>query len=296
MGFKEDYINYSSRYLGEYVVQYEEYFSGVKDNIRKANIRMTLRQYLSVAVMSSIIGFVVLTPLVGIMFGLISGGIGGFIGGLIAGPFLGFGGAVGVFMFFYVYPSNRITKRRNNINFNLPFATTYLSTVAGMGTPVASIFKLLGQFDEYGEISNEARKIANDVYGFGADIEIALTRAAKRTPSEKFKDLLWGINSILTTGGDLKGFLREKANTYMEDYRRQLDKFSDTLSLLVEMYITVVIVGSVFIMIITTIMSSLGTDPMVILTMQIATVFLLLPISSLMFILIVKTVSPIENS
>ncbi len=296
MSFKKDFMNFSVKYFGDFVINYEKQFSGIRDSIRKANIKMTLRQYLSVAALSSVIAFVFVTPFIGILFGLISGDLGGIIGGLIAGPFIGIGAAVGVFMFFYIYPSNKITKRRNNIDFNLPFATTYLSTVAGMGTPIAAIFRLLGEFEEYGEVSKEARKIANDVYGFGADTEIALTRAAKRTPSEKFKDLLWGINSILTTGGDLKGFLREKANTYMDDYRRQLDKFSDTLSLLVEMYITVVIVGSVFIMIITTIMSSLGTEPMVILTLQIATVFLMLPISSMMFILIVKTVSPIENS
>ena len=296
MEFMEQYLDISVEYFGDFVKYIEDYVGGLEDNLKKADLNYTLKQYLSMALCSAALTFIFVTPFVGILFGLISSGISGVIGGLIAGPFVGIGAASGMFMLYYIYPSNEITKRRDNINFNLPFATTYLSTVAGMGTPVASIFRLLGNFDEYGEVSKEAKKIANDVYGFGADIEVAITRAAKRTPSEKFKNLLWGINSILTTGGDLKGFLREKSNTFMDDYRRQLDEFADTLSLMVEMYITIVIVGSVFIMIMTTIMSSMGSNPVTILALQTATVFLLLPMASVMFILIVNTVSPMEAS
>ena len=295
MDMKEWFLKYSTEYFGEHVPKIEKYFQDTKEDLKKANLHFTLRQYLSMALLSSVLTFVLVTPVVSIIFGLMSGGLSGIMGGLIAGPFIGMFLGVGVFMGFYFYPSVEIGSRRDNIDYNLPFATTYLSTVAGMGTPVAAIFKMLGEFKEYGEVSKEARKIANDVYGFGADIDIAINRAAKRTPSEKFKDLLWGINSILTTGGDLKGFLREKANSYMDDYRRELDKFADTLSLLVEMYITLVIVGSVFLIIISTIMSSLGTSPLMILTIQTSTIFLLLPMASIMFILIVKTVSPMES-
>ncbi len=193
-----------------------------------------------------------------------------------------------------MYPSVEMQARRDNIDHNLPFATTYLSTVAGSGTPPSAMFRLLGRFDEYGEVSKEAEKIANDVFTFGADLDVALSRAAERTPSERFKDLLWGMNSIITTGGDLKGFLEEKAEQFMNQYRRELDNFTETLSLMVEMYITIVIVGSVFLMIISTIMSALGTGQVVILSIQMATVFILLPLASVMFIVIIKTVSPVE--
>lgn len=294
MSFEDWFLRNSTNYFSDYALYLEDYLQDLKENLRKGGISYTLIQYVSIAIMSSVIGFVVLTPLVSVIIGLISGGFSGIIAGLIAGPVVGIFLAIGVAMLFYLYPSIRISQRRDNIDHNLPFATIYLSTIAGMGTPVSAIFQLLGQFEEYGEVSKEARKIANDVYGFGADIDIALSRAAERTPSDKFKDLLWGINSILTTGGDMRSFLREKANSFMNDYRRDLDQFADTLSLLVEMYITVVIVGSVFLIIISTIMSSLGSSPLIILTMQTATIFLLLPMASVMFIVIVKSVSPAE--
>jgi len=222
------------------------------------------------------------------------GSITGIVAGLITGLFVGMFLGVGVFMAFYVYPSIQVSKRRDDINHNLPFATMYLSTVAGSGTPPAAMFKLLGQFDEYGEVSKESAKIARDVYSFGADLDEALTNAAQRTPSEKFKELLWGLNSVITTGGDLKSFLRQKTDSYMSDYRRELDTFTDTLSLMVEMYITVVIVGSVFLMIISTIMSALGSGRTLVLGIQLATVTLLLPMAAIAFILIVKSTSPLE--
>ncbi|MDY6766161.1 MAG: type II secretion system F family protein, partial [Candidatus Nanohaloarchaea archaeon] len=200
----------------------------------------------------------------------------------------------GTFMAFYLYPTVRVGERRSNIDNNLPFATMYLSTIAGTGTPPAAIFDLLGDFDEYGEVSEEARNISRDIYTFGAGTTEALRSAAQRTPSDKFKELLWGVNSILTTGGDLRAYLREKSEAFMADYRRSLDEFTDTLSLLVEMYITLVIVGSVFLITISTIMSTLGGNSSLIVAIQIFTVVILLPLSAIMFIVIVKGVSPLE--
>ncbi|MDY6773740.1 MAG: type II secretion system F family protein, partial [Candidatus Nanohaloarchaea archaeon] len=162
------------------------------------------------------------------------------------------------------------------------------------GTPPAALFDLLGDFDEYGEVSEEADQISRDIYTFGAGTTEALRGAAQRTPSEKFKELLWGMNSILTTGGDLRAYLREKSESFMADYRRSLDEFTDTLSLLVEMYITLVIVGSVFLIIISTIMSALGGNAALIVSIQIFTALFLLPFAAVMFIVIVKGVSPLE--
>ncbi|MDY6770908.1 MAG: type II secretion system F family protein [Candidatus Nanohaloarchaea archaeon] len=288
------YVEQADSYFSRYALLINDYFQDIKEDLKKADMSFTLTEYLSTALMSSTIAFIFVTPLISIFVGLALGSTSGIIAGLIAGLFIGMFLAVGIFMGFYVYPSVKVSKRRDDINHNLPFATMYLSTVAGSGTPPAAMFKLLGQFDEYGEVSKESRKIARDVYTFGADLDEALTNAAKRTPSEKFKELLWGLNSVITTGGDLKSFLQQKSDAYMDDYRRELDKFTDTLSLMVEMYITVVIVGSVFLMIISTIMSALGSSRTLVLGIQMATVVFLLPMAAIAFILIVKSTSPLE--
>ncbi len=294
MGLHKWYLSKSEQWFHSYAELIEEYFQDTKKELQKADIKYTLKQYLSLALMSATATFVIATPLISVLVGLMQGSITGIMAGLIAGFFLGTLLSTIVFAGFYLYPSIEVARRRDNINHNLPFATLYLSTVASSGNPPSAMFKLLGQFEEYGEVSKEAKKIAGDVYNFGADVEEAINSSADRTPSDKFKNFLWGLNSIVSTGGDLKAYLSEKASEFMRDYRRELDKFTDLLSLLVEMYITIVIVGSVFLIILSTIMSALGGGEALVIGIQTATIFLVLPAASVMFILIVKGASPLE--
>ncbi len=294
MGERSTYIKLADRSVGDIASRFEEQFEDIGEDLVLADIGLTLQEYLSVAFFTSALAFVIFTPLISMMVGLMTGTLIGVLSGIIMGLFAGIFLAVAVFMGFYMYPSIKVGQRRSNIDNNLPFATMYLSTVAGTGTPPAALFDLLGDFEEYGEVSEEASKISRDIYSFGAGTTEAIRGAAERTPSEKFKELLWGVNSILTTGGDLRSYLREKSEAYMADYRRELDSFTDTLSLLVEMYITLVIVGSVFLIIISTIMSALGGNTLMIVGIQIFTVVFLLPLAAIMFIVIVKGVSPLE--
>ncbi len=294
MDASESYTKLSQRVAGDFAARIEQYFTDIGKDLILADVGVTLNEYLSMALLSSAIAFAVATPFISMIVGLMTGTVMGIISGLIIGLFIGLFLAVAVFMGFYLYPSVMVGQRRSDIDNNLPFATMYLSTIAGTGTPPAAIFDLLGDFDEYGEVSEEARHISRDIYTFGAGTTEALRGAAQRTPSDKFKNLLWGINSILTTGGDLRAYLQEKSETFMSDYRRSLDEFTDTLSLLVEMYITLVIVGSVFLIIISTVMSALGSQSSLIVSIQVFTVVFLLPLSAIMFIVIVKGVSPLE--
>ncbi len=289
------YVDFAERAAGGVATALEGHLPSLQDDLIMADMGYSLHEYLSMAVFSAGLVFLVATPAISMIVGVTTGSVQGIVSGLIMGLFISLFMSVAVFMVFYIYPSMEVSRRRTNIDNNLPFATMYLSTIAGTGTPSAALFQLLGSFDEYGEVSRESQKIARDVYNFGAGTTQALRGAAQRTPSDKFRELLWGINSIITTGGDLRSYLREKSEAYMADYRRSLDKFTDTLSLLVEMYITLVIVGSVFLIIITTIMSALsGTEASLLIAIQLFTVLFLLPIAAVMFIVIVKGVSPLE--
>lgn len=294
MAERSRWVDFADRYVGNLAADLEPYFQDLGNDLILADIGLTLHEYLALAVLSALGAFGFSAVVIGMFIGLMTMDPLGILSAVIMGVFVGVFLAVATFMGFYLYPSIKVGQRRSNIDNNLPFATMYLSTVAGTGTPPAALFQLLGQFDEYGEVSEEARNISRDIYTFGAGTSQALRGAAERTPSDKFKELLWGINSILTTGGDLRSYLQEKSEAYMADYRRSLDEYTDTLSLLVEMYITLVIVGSVFLVIISTIMSALGGNTLLIVSIQIFTVIFLLPLAAVMFIVIVKGVSPLE--
>ncbi|MFB6215925.1 MAG: type II secretion system F family protein, partial [Candidatus Aenigmatarchaeota archaeon] len=157
------------------------------------------------------------------------------------------------------------------------------------------MFEVLSDFTEYEEISKEAEKIRKDIELLGMTTLEALKRAARESPSKKFKELLWGISTTIRTGGDLSAYLQENAESYMRDYRRSLNEYSDMLSTMLEIYLTLVIVGSIFFIIITSIISAFGMSQAMgtlIALAQFSVVFLLLPGISVGFIYLVKSVSP----
>ena len=125
------------------------------------------------------------------------------------------------------------------------------------------------------------------------DLLGAIRKTASRTPSEELKELLWGLESILTSGSNVENYLREKSRLFIAEYRRRLEKYSDTLSLFIEVYLTVVLVGSVFFIIMTSLMSIIGGGSNTFMVfLQFLVVFGILPVVSIGFIVLLKVVSP----
>lgn len=285
----EKYAEFCYDQIGSYVLDYLDYFQDLRPQLSKANIEVSLPEYVSMTVFTTIVITVFGLFVLGSVW-MVSSGITGMVYSVAVSLVLG----AGTLMGFYLYPSLMIKNRASKIRDTLPFATMYMSTLAGTGTSVPQLFKVLSEVEEYGEVSKEAAKIARDIETFNMDISRALRRAAERTPSREFKELMWGINHVLTSGGSLRVFLQERADRLMNDYRRRVEEFSEQLSLLVEMYITVVIVGSIVFTAMSVVMSTFGSgiSPNMIATIQLLSIFIGLPIISGMFILLVKGLAP----
>ncbi len=285
----EKYAAFCYDQIGSYVLDYLDYFQDLRPQLSKANIEVSLPEYVSMTIFSTIIVTVFGLFVIGSVWAL-SSGLTGMIYSLALSLVLG----AGTLMTFYLYPSIMIKNRASKIQDTLPFATMYMSTLAGTGTAIDQLFKVLSEVEEYGEVAKEAEKIARDIETFNMDISRALRRAAERTPSREFKELMWGINHVLTSGGSLRVFLQERADRLMNDYRRRVEEFSEQLSLLVEMYITVVIVGSIVFTAMSVVMSTFGSgiSPNMIATIQLLSIFIGLPLISGMFILLVQGLAP----
>jgi len=185
-------------------------------------------------------------------------------------------------------------RRKKDIEGALPFATTYMSTIASSGAPLITMFRVISHFKEYGEFSREAEKIYRDVEVFGMDLVGALRKTASRTPSEELKELLWGLDNVITSGGDVGSYLHEKSRVFIAEYGRRLDQYSKTLSILIEIYLTLILVGSVFFIIITALMSLIGGGGMseYLSFIQFLVIFIVLPFMSIGFIILVKSIYP----
>jgi len=267
-------------------------FESIKPDLLKANIDLSLLEYVYVMFFSMLLFFIVEFPLVTIITSIVLKDI------LLAVLFsftLNIVIVLIVFFIFYTYPSLIAGKRKKDIDSALPFASTYMAAVANSGAPPITMFGVISQFKEYGEVSKEAEKIYRDVKVFGMDLTGALRKTANRTPSEELKELLWGLDNVLTTGGNLSDFLHEKSRLFIADYGRKLQEYSRTLSVLIEIYLTLVLVGSIFFIIITALMSIIGGGGGMggyLSFIQFLVIFIVLPFMSLGFIVLLKAVSP----
>ena len=194
---------------------------------------------------------------------------------------------------FIIYPSYIVDNIKRNIELNIPYAATHMATVAGTGVPIYLIFKIIGDFPEYGEISKECRRIARNIQAFGYDTVTALSEVATETPSPSLKDLLWGIVAITRTGGDLRDFLIERARMYMENQKNLESEYLDSLELMAEMYTTLFVAGPVLVVVMGTIMGSMGSLPIGLEIIFPIFIYIGMPLMAIGFMILVESSKPI---
>ena len=210
----------------------------------------------------------------------------------LVGALIGF--VLGI-TFFRAYPSLMVSTRGKKIENSLYLATIYMATISTSGANPLSLFTLLARYKEFSEISKDAQDIVRYVKGLGLDLPTALHVKAMHSPSREWRELLEGMRSILVEGGDLEAYLYEKAQQYIQEFKRKLIEYTNTMQVILELYITLIIVGVVFVMILTTIMGSImGGNSQMISKLQMLIVLILLPGATAMFVLLLKAMNPFE--
>ncbi|MFA5303740.1 MAG: type II secretion system F family protein [Candidatus Nanoarchaeia archaeon] len=267
------------------------FFSNIRTDLHKSGLRVTLEEYFStmlliVLIMSPLL-FILATIFItiltaNILFGLLSGVIAATVSALV------------IFAYYYLSPSNLVAERAKKIDNGIHFASLYMATLANTGTPAFVIFKIMSEFKEFGEIAKVAQEITDEVELFGYNLPDSLAKHAELVPSNNLSELLWGIRATIISGGDLNNYLTEKSKTFVNVFKRRLEEYVQSMSLFMEMYITVVIVGTIFVIVLSTIMSMVGGVMADIQTLQVGFVALLVPFVTVAFILFLKTISPTE--
>ncbi len=253
----ESFSGMSNALAGDFVDDYSHLFLDLKDDLDRSGMDFLYRTYLSqiavLTVMSYIGSFMVTaTVLIIISLNIILSLV-----LLIVVPIL----LTSIFfVFFYKYPSMEASSRAKSIENNLPFALNQMSAVAMSGVSPAEMFKLLQNFSEYGELSRESSKIVNKVELFGSDVTTALSETAQETPSEKFKEVLYGMVSTIDTGGNLKEFLEQQAESALFDYKLKRKEQIERLSTFASFYTALLIVAPLFMVVILTVMNLVGGD------------------------------------
>ncbi|TET62801.1 hypothetical protein E3J49_07345 [Candidatus Bathyarchaeota archaeon] len=196
---------------------------------------------------------------------------------------------------FYIYPTYRADKLRRALDDESTFTTGYMAILASAGVSPEKIFYSISNLSVPLTISEEAKNVVRDINLFGLDIISALKETSKRTPSESFREMIEGFVSTIHSGGNLGAYLREKSEQYMKLKKIGLRKFSDTLSILSEFYVTLLVTGPLLLVIMLAVMAMLGggslgmLSPDLLLSML---TYLGIPLGSIIFLIILDTISP----
>ncbi|MEM5766273.1 MAG: type II secretion system F family protein [Candidatus Aenigmatarchaeota archaeon] len=267
------------------------YFSDLKLNLKRAGIKLSVQEFIGCGILMMMLIFVIGLPVLSVIFAyFLKNFLFGFLSSITACFFL-----LSIFFIGYInYPKILISQKAKKIDDQISFAAIHLSTLASAKLPLNKIFETFSKFGGYGEITKEISMIDNDVKMFGLDINTALEKAVDRSPSKNLKELLWGILSTNISGGDIEIYLREKSRSFMSDYRKKLSDFSHQLGIYIEIFITSIILGSVFFIILTSIVAGISGIGQQIFLIQFFLIFIFLPLISAVFIYLVKSSTPGE--
>ncbi len=152
-------------------------------------------------------------------------------------------------------PGSRAKTRARDINKRIGAAMSFISAMASADVNVDVIFKELAKQEIYGQIKSEAEWITRDTELLGIDILTAINRAAQRTPSIKFQEFLQGVVTSSTSGGQLKPYFLQKAEQYEKEAKLDMKSQLETLGLMAESFVTVVVAFPLFLVVIMAIMA-----------------------------------------
>jgi len=289
---KVDFYSLAYKFIGEKTERFLPLFKDLDLNLQKSGLRVSFKAYVSLTVFTAILLLITALAIIPSMLffalrvQLMPSFMFGIGGGLFACAFSIIG--------FYIYPVYRADKVKRDLEDELPFTTGYMAILSSAGVSPEKIFYSLSNLNPPLAITNEAKNIVRNINLFGLDVISALEETSRTTPSERFREMLEGFISTIHSGGNLAHYLREKSMQYMKLKKISLRKFADTLSILSEFYVALLVTGPLLFVIMLAVMSMLGgglgaLGPDILLNIL---TYIGIPLGSVMFLIILDAVSP----
>ena len=221
-----------------------------KNNLlEKADIAMAYQEYYSMVLMNIILGFIssflstlllyliVPHPITALLILLVSSIV-----------------TISTGLYYIGLPSSKAKSRAKKIDRYLPYAANFINTMSMAGVSPAEIFEALSNVALYGEIQKEAQKITTEINLMGVDTVTALKNAIAISPSDKFKEFIQGILSVIQSGSELAPYFERCVEKYMAkdlvDRKRNLE----SLAIMAESFVVTVIAFPLFLVIIMAVM------------------------------------------
>ena len=145
-------------------------------------------------------------------------------------------GAAAAGIGFPFYLQNEIENKKRDIDRQIPYALAFMSILASSGATPLDIIRRISR-EDYGQISNEFRKVLFRVDILGEDMVSAMNGLVHNTPSDLFRDICIDLTNIIYAGGGLKSYLETKSKELMAIRRQTYKEFVESLAVFGEGYL-----------------------------------------------------------
>lgn len=208
-------------FLSNYLIKF---FPGLQQSLIQANINLKDREYLSVAIFSSIFWFLIFfTIFISLSKSLFNSFLVSF--------------ALQIIILIYIasFPKYLVSKRNRDIERNLLFAVKHLLIQIKSGV---SLFDAIVSVSKgnYGEVSKEFERCAKEIYS-GREQISALEDITIRNPNISFRRVIWQLINAMRTGTDLGSSLEVMVNNLSNEQRIAIRKYGSELGPIALMYL-----------------------------------------------------------
>ena len=244
------YAKVSNRFFRNVSDKLSPQFDSLAKDLKKANIRFLLSSYLSMALMTMVLAFIVGFVVFAALMALSLSNWLYFV--------LPFGLAGLSLAAFYLYPASAASSVQKSISQELPFATIHMAAIAGSDIEPTKIFKIIAMSKEYPNIGREVRKVLTQIDVYGYDLVTSLKNVALRTSNKKLAELFSGLATNISTGGALNNYLEKKAENFLNDYRLERQKYANLAGTFMDVYISILIAAPLVLMMMFIVMNVAG--------------------------------------
>jgi len=283
---------FSYKLLNDHVKFMHPKLSSLEKSIKQAMMPIPFEVYVSSMVFFSIIAGVcgAIMGVVAIQFINIQPASVGFLLPLITGLML-FGMTFGVLQ---IIPAFRVKNRAAKLSEEIPHFIGYMSTLATSGLALEGIFKAIAKEETDEDIVKDARFVVRNIDILGMDLISAIKDLIHRTPVGPYSELLDGAIITVSTGGDLKEYFNATAKVQLEEKKMLLQKTTESLGSVAEIYTILLIVFPLLAVIMLSIMGimspSLGGFDL--LTLMNILTFGVIPLSGVLMLIMMDTMVP----
>ncbi len=298
---KEGFTYFAYGLLGRRINSILPIFKSLKGILTLGNMKVSYKVYVSVMVFATLVGAAV-SFVVWIL--LLTLGIGGAIGfgfastsfvfTVIAALILSIITGGVILGIFYAIPFFKLGSRKQRLDQFLPFTSSYMTVLASAGVTPERILRSTAEKDPKFMLSDEIANVVGRIDLLGYDVLNAMNAEVERSPSTSYQDLLRGFAGVIRTGGDMKKFFQGITDHFFQKRALSVQSFLDTLGIIAETYVLMLIAFPLMLVVMLSIMASIGGSlgGVDVFSFMYLLAFILIPICGVMFLFILDSMQP----